>query len=51
VGAYGYDGNNREVAVLTGLVPDARGRLHLELDRLEGSFLYLNLLELEAEAP
>lgn len=51
VGARGYDGNNAEVAVLTGLVPDPRGRLHLELDRAEGAFLYLNLLELEVEAP
>jgi hypothetical protein len=46
VGSGGYDGNNNTVLVLTGLRPDARGRLHLEMAR-EGAFLYLNLLELE----
>ena len=46
VGSGGYDGNNNTVLVLTGLRPDSRGRLHLEMAR-EGAFLYLNLLELE----
>ena len=35
--------------MFTGLVPDAYGRLHLDVDRAAGAFAYLNLLELEVE--
>jgi lysophospholipase L1-like esterase len=49
VGSGGYDGNNSEVAVLTGLVPDAWGQLHVDVERDLGRFAYLSLLELEQE--
>lgn len=37
------------VAVLTGSVPDAWGRLHVDVKIAEGSYAYLGLLELEVE--
>jgi lysophospholipase L1-like esterase len=46
-GASGGNANDDEVAVLTDLQPDAWGALHLDVRRLEGSFAYLSLLELE----
>lgn len=49
IGRDGYDGNDREVAVLTGLAPDAWGQLHVDVSRAEGRFAYLSLVELEAE--
>jgi lysophospholipase L1-like esterase len=49
IGRDGYDGNDGEVAVLTGLAPDAWGQLHLDVQKAEGQFAYLSLLELEAE--
>jgi len=48
IGVDGYDGNDAEVTVLEGLAPDARGRLFMDVDRLAGSFCYVNLIELEA---
>jgi hypothetical protein len=49
IGEGGYDGNEGTLVVFTGLVPDAYGRLHLDVDRAQGAFAYLNLLELEVE--
>ncbi|MCK6514460.1 GDSL-type esterase/lipase family protein [Myxococcota bacterium] len=49
IGEGGYDGNEGALVVFTGLVPDAYGRLHLDVDRAAGAFAYLNLLELEVE--
>jgi hypothetical protein len=49
VGEGGYDGNDGTLVVFTGLLPDTYGRLHVDVDRAQGSFAYLNLLELEVE--
>jgi len=48
-GSDGGDANVGTVAVLTGLVPDAWGRLHVDVQIAEGSYAYLSLLELEVE--
>jgi hypothetical protein len=45
----GGDANVSELVVFTGLVPDLRGRLHLDVRIDAGQFAYLNLLELEVE--
>jgi len=50
IGANGGDANVSELVVFTGLVPDTRGRLHLDVRIDAGQFAYLNLLELEVEA-
>jgi lysophospholipase L1-like esterase len=49
VGSGGYDGNDGVVAVLTGLVPDPWGGLHVDVRKATGRFAYLSLLELEVE--
>ncbi len=49
VGSGGYDGNDGQVAVLTGLAPDAWGGLHVDVRKAAGRFAYLSLLELETE--
>jgi lysophospholipase L1-like esterase len=50
VGADGSNANVGELVVLTGLVPDPRGRLHVDVQIAQGQFAYLNLMELEVEA-
>lgn len=47
VGRDGYDGNDADVLVLDGVRPDAWGQLHLDVERAEGRFAYLSLLELQ----
>ncbi len=49
LGAGGTQANDREVTVLAGLTPDARGRLFVDVDRWVGPFAYVNLLELQAD--
>jgi hypothetical protein len=49
VGHGGYDGNDSEVAVLRDLAPDRWGQLYLDVQRLQGAFAYLSLVELEVE--
>jgi hypothetical protein len=49
VGAAGADGNTGDLVVFSGLRPDARGRLHVDVQIAEGRFAYLNLLEVETE--
>ena len=44
-----YDGNTTELVVFEGLSPDAWGRLHVDVAIAEGSYAYLNLLELTVE--
>ncbi len=47
-----YDGNDRDIIVFEGLVPDRSGRLHLDFEpvqRTPGSPAYLSLLELTVE--
>jgi len=48
-GTDGGQANIGTVAVLTGLVPDTTGRLHVDVQIAEGSYAYLNLVELEVE--
>ncbi|MBL0192682.1 MAG: hypothetical protein IPQ09_00410 [Myxococcales bacterium] len=49
LGAGGAQANDREVTVLAGLTPDARGRLFVDVDRWVGPFAYVNLLELQVD--
>jgi hypothetical protein len=51
VGAGGYDGNDGDLVVWTGLAPDAWGGLHLDVAKAQGAYAYLSLAELEREAP
>lgn len=51
VGQGGGDGNDGTVVTLTGLRPDAFGELHLDVAIEQGAYAYLNLLELEQQAP
>jgi len=46
-GSDGGDANVSTVAVMTGLLPDSWGRLHVDVQIAEGSYGYLSLLELE----
>lgn len=48
IGRAGYDGNDSVVLVLAELQPDAWGGLYVDVQKLEGRFAYLSLLELEA---
>ncbi|HMV69635.1 MAG TPA: GDSL-type esterase/lipase family protein, partial [Myxococcota bacterium] len=45
VGAAG--GNDRDVLVLSGVRPDAWGQLYVDVQRAEGQFAYVSLVELE----
>jgi len=47
VGAEG--GNDASVAQLSGVAPDAWGRLHLDVTAVQGDYAYLALLEVVAE--
>lgn len=51
IGAGGYDGNDGDLVVWTGLQPDAWGGLHLDVAQARGAFAYLSLAELEGELP
>lgn len=42
-------GNDGDLVVLSGLRPDAWGQLYLDVQRTEGAYAYLSLLELERE--
>lgn len=43
-----YDGNDDEVLVLSGLVPDAFGQLFFDLTVVESQFAYLGAMEIKA---
>ncbi|WP_193210936.1 GDSL-type esterase/lipase family protein [Luteolibacter marinus] len=45
-----YDGNDDEVTVLTGMVPDRFGQLFLDITAIQGQFAYLNAMEITATA-
>ena len=47
VGRDGYDGNDGVVTVLEQVQADAWGQIVIDVQRLEGRFAYLNLIELE----
>lgn len=47
VGTAGYDGNDKEVTVLDGVTADPWGQIVIDVQRREGRFAYLNLIELE----
>lgn len=49
IGFAGADGNTGTLVLLSGLRPDARGRLHVDVRIEAGRFAYLNLLEIEVE--
>ena len=51
IGADGSDANVGNLVVLHGVRADVRGRLHLDVQIAEGTYAYLNLLELEVEGP
>jgi lysophospholipase L1-like esterase len=49
IGDNGRDGNDRHVAVVTGVRADVHGEIHVDVDVAAGRFAYLSLLELQAE--
>jgi hypothetical protein len=49
VGAGGYDGNNDTIAELTGLVPDTRGRIVVNISNVQGTLCYLGIMEIKKE--
>ncbi len=51
IGSTGGDGNNSEVASIDGIRPDAYGQIFIDLDRIQGSFAYLNAMEITASQP
>lgn len=47
IGADGYDGNDDTVAVTQAVTADRWGQLHLDVEREEGAYAYLSVVELE----
>lgn len=49
IGANGWDGNDSTVLTLSNLRPDAWGQLYVDVQKGEGGFGYVSLLELEVQ--
>ena len=52
IGADGdYDGNDDEIALLTGIRPDPFGQIYIDLTLLEGRFAFLNAMQVSVTVP
>lgn len=51
IGSTGGDNNDDEVAVIGGIRPDAFGQVFIDLTLVQGSFAYINAMQVTASAP
>lgn len=51
IGTTGDDGNNRNIAVVAGIRPDAFGQVFIDVDRSQGTFAYINAMRIIASEP
>ncbi len=51
IGSTGGDNNDDEVAVISGIRPDAFGQVFVDLTLIQGSFAYINALKITASEP
>ncbi|MES2477061.1 MAG: GDSL-type esterase/lipase family protein [Verrucomicrobiota bacterium] len=51
IGSTGGDNNDDEVAVISGIRPDAFGQVFIDLTLVQGSFAYINAMQISVAAP